>query len=149
VRRFIVIAATWFGTGLSPFAPGTMGTLGAIPFYLALAQLPLGLYAVTVTAFSVFSCWVSGQGEREFGERDPGKIVIDEVAGFLVTMAAVPCSWKTLTAGFVLFRFFDICKIPPAGYFDRRIKNGFGVVLDDIVAGAYSCMTLHLLKGFL
>jgi len=126
-----------------------MGTLGAIPFYLALAQLPLWLYAVTVTAFSIFSCWVSGHGETEFGERDPGKIVIDEVAGFLVTMTAVPCGWKTVVAGFVLFRFFDICKIPPAGYFDRRIKNGFGVVLDDIVAGAYSCLTLHLLKGVL
>lgn len=149
MRRFIKLLATWFGAGLSPWAPGTMGTLGAIPFYLALAQLPLWLYGVTVAAFSVFSCWVCGHGERVFGERDPGKIVIDEVAGYLVAMTAVPCTWKTVLAGFVLFRFFDICKIPPARYFDRQMKNGFGVVLDDIVAGIYSCVALHLLKGFL
>jgi phosphatidylglycerophosphatase A len=145
----MTIAATWFGTGLSPWAPGTMGTLGAIPFYLALSQLPLWLYGVTAAAFAALSCWVSGHGERVFGERDPGKIVIDEVAGYLVTMTAVPCTWKTVLAGFVLFRFFDICKIPPARYFDRQMKNGFGVVLDDIVAGIYSCVALHLLKGFL
>ena len=149
MSRFIIIAATWFGTGLSPAAPGTIGTLGAIPFYLVLAQLPLWLYGVTVAAFSVFSCWVSCYGEREFGQRDPGKIVIDEVAGFLVTMTAVPCTWKTVLAGFALFRFFDICKIPPARYFDRRMKNGFGVVLDDIAAGIYSCITLHFLKELL
>ena len=149
MRRFVIVMSTWFGTGLSPIAPGTMGTLGAIPFYLALAQLPLWLYIVTLTAFSVFACWVSGHGERIFGEQDPGKIVIDEVAGYLVAMTAVPCSWKTVLAGFVLFRFFDISKIPPARYFDRRMKNGYGVVLDDIVAGIYSCIALHLLKGFL
>jgi len=149
MRRFIVISAAWFGTGFSPFAPGTVGTLAAIPFYLVLAQLSLPLYLLTLAAFISFSCWVSGQAGIVFGEHDSGKIVIDEVAGFLVTMTAVPLSWQGVAAGFLLFRFFDITKIPPARYFDRRVKNGCGVVLDDVVAGLYACIFLHLLTRFL
>lgn len=149
MRRFIVISAAWFGTGFSPFASGTVGTLAAIPFYLVLAHLSLPLYLLTLTAFILFSCWVSGQAEAVFGEHDSGRIVIDEVAGFLVTMTAVPLSWQGVAAGFLLFRFFDIAKIPPARYFDRQVKNGWGVVLDDVVAGVYSCISLHLLTRFL
>lgn len=149
MRRFVIISATWFGAGFSPFASGTVGTLGAIPFYLVLALLPLPLYILTIAAFVLLSCWVSGRAEVVFGEQDSGKIVIDEVAGFLVTMTAVPFSWWALAAGFLLFRFFDIAKIPPARYFDRRMKNGFGVVLDDVVAGIYSCISLHVLTRFL
>lgn len=149
MRRFIVISASWFGTGFSPVASGTVGTLAAIPLYLVLARLPLPLYLLTLAAFFFFSCWVSGHAESIFGEQDSGKIVIDEVAGFLVTMTAVPPSWQGVVAGFLLFRFFDIAKIPPARYFDRRVKNGYGVVLDDVVAGLYGCISLHLLTRFL
>ena len=150
MRRFIVISASWFGTGFSPFASGTVGTLAAIPLYLVLARLPLPLYLLTLAAFFFFSCWVSGRAEIVFGEQDSGKIVIDEVAGFLITMTAVvPFSWQRVAAGFLLFRFFDIAKIPPARYFDRRVKNGYGVVLDDVVAGLYACISLHLLTRFL
>lgn len=149
MRKFIVIFAGWFGTGFFPVASGTVGTLGAIPLYLLLANLSLPLYLLTLTAFILFSCWVSGQAEVVFGEQDSGKIVIDEVAGFLVTMTAVPLSWQGVAAGFLLFRFFDIAKIPPARFFDRRVKNGYGVVLDDVVAGIYACISLHLLARFL
>jgi len=149
MRRFIVISASWFGTGFSPFASGTVGTLAAIPLYLVLAGLPLPFYLLTLAAFFFFSCWVSGRAEIIFGEQDSGKIVIDEVAGFLITMTAVPPSWQGMTAGFLLFRFFDIAKIPPARYFDRQMKNGYGVVLDDVVAGLYACISLHLLTRFL
>lgn len=149
MRRFIIIAASWFGTGFSPFASGTVGTLAAIPLYLIMARLSLPLYLLTAAAFTVFACWVSDRAEIEFGEKDSGKIVIDEVVGYLVTMTAVPFSWPGVVAGFLLFRFFDITKIPPARYFDRKMKNGCGVVLDDVVAGVYSCITLHLLQRFL
>lgn len=149
MRRFIVISASWFGTGFSPFASGTVGTLAAIPLYLLLARLPLPLYLLTLAAFFFFSCWVSGRAEVIFGEQDSGKIVIDEVIGFLISMTAVPLSWQGVAAGFLLFRFFDITKIPPARYFDRRMKNGYGVVLDDVVAGLYACISLHLLTRFL
>ena len=149
MRRFVVVAATWGGAGYSPVASGTVGTLAAIPLYLLLARLSLPLYALTTVAFIFFSCWVSGGAERIFNEKDSGKIVIDEVAGYLVTMFAVPPSWVGVALGFFLFRFFDITKIPPASYFDRQMKNGYGVVLDDVVAGIYSCLALHLLTRIL
>jgi phosphatidylglycerophosphatase A len=148
MRRFIVLAASWFGTGFSPVASGTVGTVAAIPFYLLLAKMPLGLYLVTLAAFCCLSCWVSGHAEVFFEEKDSGKIVIDEVAGYLVTMIAAPVSLKAVVVGFILFRFFDITKIPPARFFDRQMKNGYGVVLDDLVAGVYSCIALHLILRF-
>jgi len=149
VRKFVVLFASWFGTGFSPFASGTVGTLAAIPFYLVLSTLALPLYLLTLLAFFFFSCWAAGQAEEIFGEKDSGKIVIDEVIGFLITMTAVSPSWLSITAGFLLFRFFDITKIPPARYFDRNLKNGYGVVLDDVIAGIYACLSLHLLLRFL
>jgi len=149
MRKFIIICATWFGAGFSPIASGTVGTLAAIPLYLLLVRLPLPLYLLTLAAFILFSCWASGLAEIVFDEKDSGRIVIDEVAGYLVTMTALPFSWTGVIAGFLLFRFFDIVKIPPARYFDRQVKNGWGVVLDDVVAGVYSCLCLHLLMRFL
>ena len=149
MRRFVIVLATWGGTGFSPVASGTVGTLGAIPFYLLLARLPLTYYLLITIAFGLFSCWISGEAERIFEEKDSGRIVIDEVAGFLVTMAGVPASWQGVVAGFLLFRLFDITKPPPARHFDRHMKNGYGVVLDDVVAGMYACLALHLLVRFL
>ncbi|GFO68653.1 phosphatidylglycerophosphatase A [Geomonas limicola] len=149
MRRFVILSTTWFGTGFSPFASGTVGTLGAIPFYLALSRLSLPLYLLTTLAFTLFSCWAAGLAEEVFHEKDSGKIVIDEVAGYLVTMTAAPATWQAVLAGFFLFRLFDIVKPQPARWFDRSLKNGFGVVLDDIVAGIYACLSLHLVLRFL
>lgn len=149
MKKFIILSASWFGTGFCPFASGTAGTLAAIPFYLVLARLSLPLYLVTLVAFFFFSCWVAGHAEEIFGQKDSGIIVIDEVIGYFITMTAVPVSWQSVAAGFVLFRFFDIAKIPPARFFDQKVKNGYGVVLDDVVAGIYACITLHLLLRFL
>lgn len=149
MRRFIILCASWFGAGFSPVASGTVGTLAAIPFQILLANLSLPLYLLTLLAFFFFSCWVSGHAEVVFGKKDSGIIVIDEVIGYFITMTAVSLSWQSVVAGFLLFRFFDITKIPPARFFDRRMKNGYGVVLDDVVAGIYSCIALHLLLRFL
>lgn len=149
MKRFVTLLATWGGTGFSPWASGTVGTLAAIPFYLILAQLSLPLYIITVIAFFFLSCWVAGQAEAVFGEKDSGKIVIDEVVGYLVTMTGVEPSLTAVIAGFFLFRFFDITKLQPARYFDRHCKNGYGVVLDDVMAGMYSCGSLHLLMRLL
>jgi len=149
MRRFVILFATWGGTGFSPVASGTVGTLAAIPFYLALAPLSLPLYVMTLVPFFFFSSWVAGMAEDFFGEKDSGKIVIDEVAGYLVTMTGVPLSWQSVAAGFFLFRFFDIVKVEPARWCDRNLKNGYGVVLDDVVAGIYSCFVLHLVARFL
>ncbi len=149
MRRFVILFATWGGTGYSPVASGTVGTLAAIPLYLVLSRLPLFLYLVTLVPFFFFASWVSGQAEAIFAEKDSGKIVIDEVIGYLVTMAGVPLSWKGVALGFFLFRLFDIAKVEPARYFDRHVKNGYGVVLDDAVAGVYACGVLHLAMRFL
>ncbi len=146
MRRFIIVFATWGGTGYSPIASGTVGTLAAIPLYLALARLPLSLYIVTLIPLFFFSSWIAGRAETVFGEKDSGKIVIDEVVGFLVTMTGVPPSWSGVALGFCLFRFFDISKIEPARFFDRRVKNGYGVVLDDVVAGVYASLSLHVIE---
>ncbi len=144
MKKFVIIAATWFGTGFAPVAPGTFGTLGAIPLYLVLSRLSLPLYLLTAAAFTLFACWVAGHGEEIWEEHDSSRIVIDEVAGFLVTMSAVPASWQGVLVGFLMFRIFDILKPQPARWFDRSLKNGYGVVLDDIMAGIYACAATHL-----
>ncbi len=146
---FIKLLATWGGSGYSPFASGTAGTLAAIPFYICLAGLPLPLYLLTLTAFFFLACWASGKAEIIFEEKDSGKIVIDEVIGYLVTMTAIPCDWRYIIAGFLLFRFFDIVKPPPANWFDQKLKNGYGVVLDDVAAGVYAWACLFVLTRFL
>jgi len=149
MRRFVILFATWGGAGYSPVASGTVGTLAAIPFYLLLARLPLSLYLLTLVPFFFFACWMSGLAEEIFGEKDSGKIVIDEVVGYLVTMVGVPLTVQGVVLGFFLFRFFDIVKVEPARYFDRHLKNGYGVVLDDVAAGVYACGVLHLILRFL
>ncbi len=149
MRRFVILFATWWGTGYSPVASGTVGTLAAIPLYLAVARLPVYLYLLFLLALTIFACWVSGKAEVIFDEKDSGKIVIDEVVGYLVTMIGVPFSWVGVLLGFLLFRFFDIVKVPPASYIDLRMKNGSGVVLDDVAAGVYACLALHLLLRFI
>jgi phosphatidylglycerophosphatase A len=149
MKRLVVIFATWWGTGYSPIASGTVGTLAAIPLYWLLARLQLPVYLLALLLLTAFSCWVSDRAEVIFNEKDSGKIVIDEVVGYLVTMSGVSFSWKSAVLGFFLFRFFDIAKVPPANIIDRRLKNGCGVVLDDVVAGVYACVALHLLLRYL
>jgi phosphatidylglycerophosphatase A len=145
MNLFIKIFATWGWSGYSPVASGTVGTLAAIPFYLLLARLPLPIYFLTLTTFFFLACWVSGRAELIFQQKDSGKIVIDEVVGYLVTMIAIPLDWRYIVVGFFLFRFFDIVKIQPARWFDRHLKNGYGVVLDDVAAGVYAWLALWLL----
>lgn len=147
--NFIVkLLATWGGSGYSPFASGTVGTLAAIPFYIWLARLSLPMYLLTLAAFFFLACWVSGEAELLFNKKDSGKIVIDEVVGYLVTMIAIPFDWRYMVAGFFLFRLFDIVKPPPASWFDRKLKNGYGVVLDDVAAGLYAWLCLLIMTRF-
>lgn len=145
MKRFVVILASWGGLGFAPVASGTFGTAGAIPFYLMLARFPLWLYLLTAVAFTLLACWVADRAEAIFHEKDSGKIVIDEVAGYLITMAGVPATPVAVLGGFLFFRIFDVLKPQPARWLDRSIKNGFGVVLDDVAAGLYACAATHLL----
>lgn len=140
-----VLLAAWGPCGYVPLAPGTMGTVAAIPLFWLLRHLPPALYLLTLAAFVAVAVAASTAAGRYWKVVDASPIVIDEVAGYLVTMALVPWSWGTAIAGFVLFRIFDVLKPWPASVFDRG-KNGFGVVLDDVAAGVWAWAALALLR---
>ena len=145
MKRFFLLFATGFGVGYSPVAPGTLGTLIAIPIYYFLSEIPSPLYEVTLVGFFFLSVWVSGNAERLFGKEDDQRIIIDEMIGFLITMLWIPKTTRFIIIGFILFRFFDILKPFPIRRLERRLKGGFGVVLDDVMAGVYANIVLHLL----
>jgi phosphatidylglycerophosphatase A len=146
-RRLAYVLATWFGCGLVPIAPGTAGTLGAIPLYLALR--PLGPMAVLGAALVItfVGIWVAGIVALDTGRKDPQIVVIDEVAGVLFTLAAAPPTWLGLVVGFVAFRLFDQLKVWPANVAERRLPGGWGIVLDDVAAGAWGAVVVRLTCG--
>ena len=141
-----VLFAAWGPCGYAPVAPGTAGTLGAIPLYLALVRLPFAAYAVATLALLAIAIPAADRAGRYWGVADASPIVVDEVVGYLVTMALVPFSWQATAAGFVLFRVLDVTKPWPASAFDR-VKNGFGVVMDDVAAGVWAAAALHGLRA--
>lgn len=134
-----------FGSGALPFAPGTWGTLIAIPFYLAIQTLPLGIYSV-ITLLVIFgSIWLCDRITREIKIHDHPGMCLDEIVGFLVTMIGAPLGFKWIVVGFLLFRLFDIWKPQPIRYIDEKVGGGLGIILDDVVAGIFACAGLHLL----
>ncbi len=138
-----------FGSGLSPFAPGTFGTVAAVPLYLLLAQLPLAYYLLAVLAAFAIGVYLCGYTSAALGEHDHSGIVWDEFVGFWITMIAVPATWQWILAGFVLFRLFDIFKPWPVKVADAKMKGGFGIMFDDVLAGLLAAGTLHLAYWFL
>jgi phosphatidylglycerophosphatase A len=149
MNHFILLLATGFGVGYSPVAPGTLGTLIAIPIYYFLSEIPLPLYEITLIGFFFLSVWVSENAEIFFGKKDDQRIVIDEMVGFLITMLWVPKTLLFIIMGFFLFRFFDILKPFPIRRLEKKLKGGYGVVLDDVMAGVYANIILHLIHVFL
>ena len=145
---FILLLATGFGVGYSPIAPGTLGTLLAIPIYLFLSRIPFPLYELTLVAFFFLSSWISENAQKYFGKQDDQRIVIDEVVGLLVTMLWVPKTILFVIFGFFLFRFFDILKPFPIRHLERKWEGGYGVVLDDVLAGVYSNVILQIISYF-
>ena len=146
MSRFFLILATGFGVGYSPIAPGTLGTLIAIPIYYFLSEIPLPLYGITLIGFLFLSIWISENAETFFGKKDDPRIVIDEMMGFFITMLWIPKTTHFIMIGFIIFRFFDILKPFPIRHLERKLKGGFGIVLDDVLAGVYSNIILHLIK---
>ncbi len=135
MKYFILILATGFGVGYSPVAPGTLGTLVAIPIYYFLSNISSPIYEVTLIGFFFLSVWISENAEIDFGKKDDQRIVIDEIMGFLITMLWVPKTAVLIVIGFLLFRFFDILKPFPIRRLEKKLKGGYGVVLDDVMAG--------------
>ena len=103
------------------------------------------MYIVLTVLISLIGITICQSASDELGVHDHGGIVWDEIAGFLVTMIAVPVSFATLVAGFILFRLFDIWKPWPIGWLDKRVEGGLGIMIDDIVAGAFACVLLHMM----
>jgi phosphatidylglycerophosphatase A len=144
VEKLIKTAATGLGMGYFPVAPGTAGTLLGIPLFLALSPLPPPIFLAVLLGCTWGACWIAGRAERIFGEKDSQKIVLDEIIGFQWTMGLLSPTPAHLAAGFLLFRLLDITKPFPAGLCQRRVPGGYGVVLDDVVAGIYGNLLLHL-----
>lgn len=138
------IIATFFYVGLIPIGPGTFGTLAAIPLFYALTFTPLYLYLAITVVIILISVWASSRAEAIFGKTDPGEVVADEVCGYLVTMILVPPTISNIFLGFLLFRLFDIAKPYPVRKFEK-LPGGWGIVIDDVAAGVYACITLHIL----
>jgi phosphatidylglycerophosphatase A len=133
-----------FGVGTIPFAPGTFGTLIAIPFYLAMRSLSNVSYLIITLLVIVASMWICDQASRDVGVQDHQGMCLDEVVGFLVTMFNAPHSWPWILAGFVLFRLFDIWKPWPINYIDAHVHGGVGMMLDDVLAGVFACAILQI-----
>ncbi len=143
-----------FGAGLSPLAPGTVGTLAAIPLWLLLCWLPLPIYAAALGALILFGVWVCGESARLLGIPDCPGIVFDEIAGFC--LAATPLLlgfdaplWLGVLLAFVLFRVFDILKPWPIRWLDSQVHGGFGIMLDDLVAGVYAAAVLFGISAWM
>lgn len=138
------LLALGFGSGLSPWAPGTMGTVAAIPIWWLLSQLPLAGYLAATALACVIGIWICERAANDFGVHDHPAIVWDEIAGFLITMILAPTGLLWVLVGFVLFRAFDIIKPWPIGWVDRHVGGGFGIMIDDVIAGVYAACVLQI-----
>lgn len=143
-----VLLAAWGPCGFSPIAPGTVGTLGAVPLAWALSRLGWPTYLGATALLLALGIVAADRAGRYWAVVDASPIVVDEVVGYLLTMAFVPFSWPTAVAGFVLFRLFDIVKPWPVSALDR-IKSGLGVMLDDVGAGVYAWVALQVVMRWL
>lgn len=141
------LIATWFGSGLLPRVPGTWGSLAALPFAAAIAWLG-GPWLLTAAAVAIFliGIWASDLYARRLGREDPGSVVVDEVAGQWLTLAPVALAFEYYLPGFLLFRLFDILKPWPVSWADRKLKGGFGIMADDVLAAIYAAAVLWALK---
>lgn len=137
-----------FGSGLSPFAPGTFGTIMAIPLYILMMQLSLIPYLIVVAIVCVTGVWICDKSSKLLGVHDHGGIVWDEFAGFFITMIAAPAGWFWILIGFALFRLFDIWKPWPISLLDKKVEGGLGIMVDDIVAGIYALICVQVLYAF-
>jgi len=145
LRHPLDFLALGFGSGLVPKGPGTAGTVVAIPLYLLLQPLPLAGYVTLLVALFLIGIPVCEHTARRMGVHDHPAIVWDEIVGYLVSMTFAPPGWHWVAAGFVLFRLFDIAKPWPIRLLDRKIGGGFGIMVDDLLAGIAAATVLQLL----
>ncbi len=138
-----------FGSGLMPKAPGTFGTIACVPIYWLIADFELTYYLAVCLLVSIVGITICGYASKKLKVHDHPGIVWDEFAGFLITMIGISFSWTNIALGFVLFRLFDILKPWPINWLDKRVTGGFGIMIDDILAGFFALGCLHLILYFI
>ncbi len=148
-RSPLYFIAFGFGSGASPFAPGTAGSLLALVCYLGLRQLSLPVYLLFLVLFTVFSIWLLDKLSREMQVHDHPGMCLDEFVGMFVTLTLAPVGFLWLLTGFVLFRIFDIVKPWPISWLDHHVHGGFGMVIDDVAAGVAAFAILQGLYYFI
>jgi len=149
LRHPLDFMALGFGSGLVPIGPGTAGTVVAIPVYLLLLPLSVTVYLALVAALFIVGIPICAHAARRMGVHDHPGIVWDEIVGYLVTMTFAPQGWTWIVAGFVLFRLFDIAKPWPIRLLDRKVGGGFGIMVDDLLAGIFAAAVLQLMVVYL
>lgn len=140
--------ALGFGSGLAAKAPGTFGTLAAIPVYLLLSQLSLFWYITVIFLAFILGIYICGKTSNDMEVHDHGAIVWDEVVGYLVTMIAAPSGWQWVIIGFVLFRLFDILKPWPIRVLDEKVHGGLGIIIDDVFAGFCGLICIQIMAFY-
>ncbi|RIK67926.1 MAG: phosphatidylglycerophosphatase A [Planctomycetota bacterium] len=147
-QRIVLFVGSLGYLGFVPVASGTVAVaVVGIPVYLLLTrylQLSWPAYVSVVAALTLVSIWVADRTDAILNEKDSRRNVIDEIPGFLVALVGLPCTWQVVVAAFLLERAIDIAKVWPANWIERRLPGGWGVVIDDVVAGLY---TLAILKA--
>ncbi len=134
-----------FGSGLAPKAPGTFGTLAAVPIYWFIQDVPLAIYLLIVIVAFIAGIWICQKSADWLRQNDPSVVVWDEIVGYLITMIAAPAGWQWMVLGFVLFRFFDILKPWPINLADKAIHGGLGIMVDDVIAGVFALVCVQWL----
>jgi phosphatidylglycerophosphatase A len=148
MRNLVLFLATGAGSGYAPVASGTFGSGVGLILYALLARMPLPGYFVAVVATTAVGTWAADRAEAFFGRKDDGRITIDEIAGMLLSLMALPVRLDVVLVGFLLFRLFDIVKVPPARACER-LRGGIGVMADDLVAGIYANLVGQVIWRFL
>jgi phosphatidylglycerophosphatase A len=145
--RLVALVSSVAGAGYSPVVSGTVGTAAAIPLFLFLRGLPCAAYSLIVIGAIAAGTYLGDQAQRIWGNEDPKQFVFDEAVGLLITCLGFSGErwWLVAICGFFAFRFFDVAKLPPARFFDRKMPTGAGIMLDDVVAGIYANLVLQVL----
>ncbi|MBN1275916.1 MAG: phosphatidylglycerophosphatase A [Deltaproteobacteria bacterium] len=143
-----LIISTWFGVGLFPEAPGTLGTIAAIPFIILLDFAGKWYSTFFLIFLAAVGIWAAGRSQDLLGRKDPKEVVVDEVAGIFLTMCLLQVSWLTLALGFAFFRIFDILKPYPIKRIEK-FRGGFGIVMDDLFAGLYAFVAVKIVLYFI
>ena len=148
-NKAAVFLATGFYIGKIPLAPGTFGSLIGLPLCFLLAEIQLSAAIIAVLLIIALAIWISSVAERTLERKDPGCIVIDEIAGMVVTLIGLPFNLTTATIGFILFRILDILKPFPIRILDKRLPGGLGIVADDVVAGIFANVLIRIFAVYL